>query len=54
LQSNLPRGTFFASLAVENNPEKRERFGIARGTVEKLLRDIGIKGVLCGKKIKTT
>lgn len=22
LQSNLPRGTFFASLAVENNPEK--------------------------------
>ena len=33
---------------------KREKFGIARCTVERLMRDIGIKGVRRGKRIKTT
>jgi len=33
---------------------KRERFNIARCTVERLMRDIGIEGVRRGKKIKTT
>jgi len=33
---------------------KREKFDIARCTVERLMRDIGIKGVRRGKKIKTT
>ena len=33
---------------------KREKFDIAGCTVERLMRDIGIKGVRRGKKIKTT
>ncbi len=33
---------------------KREKFDIARCTVERLMRDIGIEGVRRGKKIKTT
>ena len=33
---------------------KREKFDIARCTVERLMRDIGIRGVRRGKKIKTT
>jgi len=33
---------------------KREKFGIARCTVERLMRDIGIKGVRRSKKVKTT
>jgi len=33
---------------------KREKFDVARCTVERLMRDIGIKGVRRGKKIKTT
>lgn len=33
---------------------KREKFDIARCTVACLMRDIGIKGVWRGKKVKTT
>ena len=33
---------------------KREKFDIARCTVERLMRDIGIEGVRRGKKVKTT
>ena len=33
---------------------KREQFNIARCTVERLMRDIGIEGVRRGKKVKTT
>lgn len=33
---------------------KREQFDIARCTVERLMRDIGIEGVRRGKKVKTT
>ena len=33
---------------------KREKFDIARGTLERLMRDIGIEGVRRGKNIKTT
>ena len=33
---------------------KREKFDIARCTVERPMRDIGIKGVRRGKKVKTT
>lgn len=33
---------------------KREKFDIARCTVERLMRDIGIEGVWRGKKVKTT
>ncbi len=33
---------------------KREKFNIARCTVERLMRDIGIEGVRRGKKVKTT
>lgn len=33
---------------------KREKFGIARCTVERLMRDMGIEGVRRGKKVKTT
>ena len=32
---------------------KREKFDIARGTVERLMGDIGIEGVRRGKKVKT-
>ena len=82
--------TFYACLAVENDPEKasnrakrdtelrpelkrvwednqsvygarklwhamkREKFDVARCTVERLMRNIGIEGVRRGKKIKTT
>ena len=49
----------------EENPEvygarklwhamKREKFDIARCTVERLMRNIGIEGVRRGKKVKTT
>ena len=83
-------GTFYAHLAVENDPYKasdrakrdaelrpemkrvweenlevygarklwramkRKKFDVARCTVERLMRDIGIKGVRRGKKVKTT
>ena len=83
-------GTFYAHLAVENDPDKasdrtkqdvelrpemkrvwddnlsvygarklwhamkREKFDVARCTVERLMRDIGIEGVRRGKKIKAT
>jgi transposase InsO family protein len=33
---------------------KREKFDVARCTVKRLMRDIGIEGVRRGKKIKTT
>ena len=33
---------------------KRKKFDVARCTVERLMRDIGIKGVRRGKKVKTT
>ena len=33
---------------------KREKFDIARCTVERLMRGIGIEGVRRGKKVKTT
>jgi len=33
---------------------KREKFDVARCTIERLMRDIGIEGVRRGKKIKTT
>lgn len=33
---------------------KREKISIARCTVERLMRDIGIEGVRRGKKVKTT
>ena len=33
---------------------KREKFDIARCTVERLMREIGIEGVRRGKKVKTT
>ncbi len=33
---------------------KREKFNIARCTVERLMRDIGIEGVWRGKTVKTT
>jgi transposase InsO family protein len=32
---------------------RREGFDIARGTVARLMKDIGIEGVICGKKPKT-
>lgn len=32
----------------------RERFGIARCTVERLMRDLGLQGVIRGKPMRTT
>ena len=32
----------------------REGFGIARCTVERLMRDPGLQGVICGKPVRTT
>ncbi len=33
---------------------RREGFNVARCTVERLMRDMGLEGVIRGKKIKTT
>ena len=32
----------------------REGFGVARCTVERLMRDLGLQGVVRGKPVKTT
>jgi putative transposase len=33
---------------------KREKFGVARCTVERLMKDMGLKGVIRGKPVRTT